>query len=118
MSTNKRIDELDVLKGIGIILMMLDHCFAWGEKVFLHALIQSFHMPLFFIVSGYLWQNKDKTTNFIRHKVNTILVPHFNFAIIYSLVLTLNTNWVLWSIVLYALRRKYWTNRIFREMRR
>lgn len=34
------------------------------------------------------------------------------------LMLTLNTNWELWSIVLYALRRKCWTNRIFREMRR
>ena len=48
----KRIDELDVLKGIAILLMILDHSFGWGPEVYLHKIIQSFHMPLFFIVGG------------------------------------------------------------------
>lgn len=43
--------ELDILKGIGIFLMVFDHV-GWGGAV--HTYIQSFHMPLFFIVSGYL----------------------------------------------------------------
>ena len=82
---NNRIDELDVLKGIGILLMILDHSFGWGQDNYIHSLIQSFHMSLFFIVSGYLWKKKDNTISYIQHKTRTLLFPHFNFAIIYSL---------------------------------
>lgn len=83
---NKRIDEIDVLKGIGILLMILDHCFGWGESVFLHSVIQSFHMPLFFIVSGYLWKPRNELKDYIYHKIKTILVPWINFCVIYAFV--------------------------------
>lgn len=86
MITEKRIGEIDVLKGIGILLMIIDHCFGWGQNVFLHSLIQSFHMPLFFIVSGYLWKEKNQIKDYINHKIKTLLVPHFHFCMIYSLV--------------------------------
>ena len=33
MNEIKRIDELDVLKGIGILLMIFDHCYGWGQEV-------------------------------------------------------------------------------------
>lgn len=79
----KRIDELDVLKGIAILLMILDHAFGWGPEVYLHKIIQSFHMPLFFIVGGYLWKAYDARDYFNR-KIQTILRPHFNFAMFYS----------------------------------
>ena len=83
--SNERIKEIDILKGIGIVLMIWDHCFGWGKDVFIHSVIQSFHMPLFFIVSGYLWK-KPEMKNYIFHKTRTILIPHLNFAIIYSMV--------------------------------
>ncbi len=44
-----RDDAFDVLKGIAIILMILGHC----NVGHLRAFIFSFHMPLFFFVTGY-----------------------------------------------------------------
>lgn len=84
MTSKSRINELDILKGIAILLMILDHCFGWGQKIYIHKVIQSFHMPLFFIVGGYLWKAHDVKGYFVR-KTQTILEVHFNFAVLYSL---------------------------------
>lgn len=45
-----RIDEIDVMRGIGILLVVIGHVFPVGTKT--HAFIYGFHMPLFFIISG------------------------------------------------------------------
>ena len=54
-SIKVRNQEVDILKGIGIFLMVFDHV-GWGSTI--HTLIQSFHMPLFFIASGLLWHSQ------------------------------------------------------------
>lgn len=78
----KRNRELDLLKGIGIFLMVFDHV-GWGEAV--HTYIQSFHMPLFFIVSGYLWKKRSwKDVSKARFK--SLLIPYFVFATIFTIV--------------------------------
>lgn len=46
--------ELDVVKGIGIIIMVIGHThFSDG---FLNHYIYAFHMPLFFVISGMLFR--------------------------------------------------------------
>ncbi len=42
----------DVMKGIGILLVITDHFFNWNHPI-LGRVINSFHMPLFFIIAGY-----------------------------------------------------------------
>ena len=67
MNKTTHIDYLDTLKGIAIILMLVGHCLAWNYEDFLTIIfnekrsdmfwwhvIYSFHMPLFFLISGYL----------------------------------------------------------------
>lgn len=84
----RRIEELDILKGIGIVLMVLDHCMAWGEGVFIHSLIQSFHMPLFFFSSGFLLKKRSLKET-IKSKTGSVLLPHFYFATFYACVFIL-----------------------------
>lgn len=48
--TKERISSIDILKGIGIILVMLGH--ALPHDSFVRTLIYTFHMPLFFWCSG------------------------------------------------------------------
>lgn len=82
-----RLDWIDKAKGIGIILVILGHTFCPPSIQFW---LYSFHMPLFFFLSGYVF--KIKTSNFsdfFKNKVNSLLIPAFfmEFIVIfYSLI--------------------------------
>lgn len=80
----KRSLELDMLKGFGIFLMVFDHV-GWGELV--HTYIQSFHMPLFFLVSGFLWKEGQTTKEVSLKKSNVALKPYAVFALFYFILL-------------------------------
>ena len=60
-SINKRNENIDIIKGIAVILMVYGHCLQYGVNgkidyfnMLCFKIIYSFHMPLFTIVSGYL----------------------------------------------------------------
>lgn len=79
LQMKKRITYFDLAKGIGIILVVLGHM----ENIFewIRIWISSFHMPLFFIISGMLISAKNEIE--IEKKAKGILVPYFWFALIY-----------------------------------
>lgn len=47
-----RDDRIDVMRGIAILLVVLQHSI--GSSNIVGKSILSFHMPLFFVISGYL----------------------------------------------------------------
>lgn len=53
----QRIESFDILKGIGIVLMIIGHLLM-GQGTRLFDFIYSFHMPLFFIVAGYFYKQE------------------------------------------------------------
>ena len=62
----KRIHELDYIRGIAMLMVVMGHVLLFSLKVehtALIALIGICEMPLFFVVSGYL-AHKDKNENF------------------------------------------------------
>jgi fucose 4-O-acetylase-like acetyltransferase len=69
---NGRNIGLDLLKGIGILLMILGHMHLPGR---LTTFIFSFHMPLFFFVSGYLYRDKP-IAEIIQSNAQKILLPY------------------------------------------
>lgn len=78
---NKRVEWIDILKGIGIIYVVIGHA---NNNQMLSRYINSFHMPLFFLISGYLF-NHSKYENiiiFIKKKFKTLILPYCIFAII------------------------------------
>ncbi len=81
---NNRSLEIDLLKGFGIFLMVFDHV-GWGMLV--HTYIQSFHMPLFFIVSGFLWKEGQTTKEVSLKKSKVALKPYVFFALSYYILL-------------------------------
>ena len=77
----KMIHYLDYAKGIAIILVVLGHIFSGGN---IKTYIYSFHMPLFFIISGYLfnYSNVKSFKEFINKKIKAYLIPYVTFSII------------------------------------
>lgn len=57
MDTKKRIHYVDAAKAIAIILVIIGHCYWTIAIPRLGRLIYSFHIPLFFIVSGFFLKN-------------------------------------------------------------
>lgn len=68
---------LDLLKGVGIILMVLGHM---HFNASFERYIFGFHMPLFFVVSGYLYNNKRTLGKTILEKAKSLLIPYFVFG--------------------------------------
>ncbi|MDD3014155.1 MAG: acyltransferase family protein [Candidatus Gastranaerophilales bacterium] len=75
-----RIKWLDIAKGIGIIFVIFAHVLTISPALLNY--IYSFHMPLFFFISGYLFSDtKYKTLkDFSKKKAQTLLVPYFIFS--------------------------------------
>lgn len=75
----ERIDWIDSAKGLGILLVMLGHCYMEGKFTFW---FYSFHMALFFFLSGYTFRVKEKYIYFFVKKIRTLLVPYVFFVVI------------------------------------
>jgi len=73
LDKKKRIGYIDIAKGIGIILMIIGHMPLKNE--YISNFIYCFHMPLFFIISGYLFTYKDNK-ECLKNIVRKLLVPY------------------------------------------
>ena len=80
-----RIQWIDIAKAIAIILMVLGHSRIPNS---LHNFIYSFHMPLFFFLSGWTtsWE-KDSIIAFIYKKINSLIIPFILYSIVVILIL-------------------------------
>lgn len=77
MKTKKRITWIDMAKGYGMIAVILAHL-KIGD---LGLWIYTFHLPLFFLLSGYVFSAKDNFVVFFKKKCRSMLVPYFGLGI-------------------------------------
>ena len=77
-----RLNQYDILKGIGIILVMLGH--AISSTTYLSYFISGFHMPLFFICSGIFYKDVPVWKG-LKKDVKGLLVPWFTFVLVLCL---------------------------------
>lgn len=90
----------DIMKGIGILLVITAHFFSWNHPI-LGRSITSFHMPMFFMVAGYF--SKSFTTwgevgNCIK-KYSRRLLPAFVFTQVCI---------VLWAVLMVVIKGDSW----------
>ena len=93
---NKRITYFDIAKGIGILLVLIGHLqndiiFSYSPYILsLCSWIFSFHMPLFFIISGMLIccrkEEEKDLKEIVRKRFRSIMIPYFWFSLIYIFI--------------------------------
>lgn len=75
-----RIEQLDYIRGLAIILVLLHHSMMPGGDWIL-----AFHMPLLFLLSGYTESLRNRTRTFLPYFKNRLLrlvVPYFLFEFV------------------------------------
>jgi len=81
---SKRIGYIDIARGIGILLVVLGHNDFGYISPFGYKLIYSFHMPLFFFLSGYFLNVSIPFVDFLKKRFNSLLKPYlFTIFLIY-----------------------------------
>lgn len=82
----KRLDYIDIAKGLGMLAIIWGHIMEVGTtNIFVYA----FHIPLFFFISGAVFQ-KDKYKSFkdfAKRRIKTLVIPYFIFSFL---------TWLLW----------------------
>lgn len=77
----QHLDFVDIMRGIGIILVVLGHSIGtMSENV--NTAILSFHMPLFFFISGMFISTKYTPVQFIKNKLYSLLIPQLTLGVI------------------------------------
>lgn len=69
-----RIHWIDQVKGWGILMVAYGHNFPLFEEY-----IYTFHMPLFFLVSG-IFHSKKTTITVLKKRAKQLLIPYFLWA--------------------------------------
>ncbi|GHC30186.1 acyltransferase [Kushneria pakistanensis] len=80
----KKLEWINILKGLGIMMVVYGHMTSgyWRNFFFL------FHMPLFFIIAGYLFRPNADLKAYLGRKSLHLLVPYsFFMALLYAPVL-------------------------------
>lgn len=81
---SQRIGFFDVARGIGILLVVLGHNDFGVISPFLDQFIYSFHVPLFFFLSGYFLNTSIPFLDFFRKRFHSVLKPYlFTIFLIY-----------------------------------
>ncbi|MCR5735352.1 MAG: acyltransferase family protein [Lachnospiraceae bacterium] len=84
----KRIDYFDLARGIGIILVIIGHI--EYMPIEFHTFVISFHMPLFFVISGMLLfinrEAEKELPSFVKKRAHGIMLPYLYFSLIYIVV--------------------------------
>lgn len=89
----KRIEELDFLKSLFIVLMVIFHLSYIGQKYpFAKSVVYTFHMPAFLLISGYLLNVSKSPRAFFRGML-WIFIPYAVMEVGYACVSTLIPVW-------------------------
>lgn len=80
--------QFNILKGLGILLVVIGHVFMHGK---IHNFIYLFHIPLFYFISGYFFKEKyiDNILGFIKKRFLRLYVPYIYWGVLFIALMNL-----------------------------
>lgn len=108
-----RIDWIDMAKGYGMLAVIIAHIVTGP----LHTWIYTFHMPLFFFLSGYVFSKKASFNEFIVKKAKSLILPYFTlgipmvaFKVLYDFIFNnFSVDATIELIKAFVLQKRQWT---------
>lgn len=82
VKTHNRNNTIDIAKGIGILLIVWGHCGGWGILSNLMYIINTFHVPLFFLLSVLFIDTSKPFKVYVKNKASRLLKPYFIYGLI------------------------------------
>ena len=76
---NKRLGYIDVIKGLCMLLVLVDH-----SGIYLPPMLDYVEVPSFFIISGFLYKNTS-FKDILQKKALRLVLPYFFFAFLYAI---------------------------------
>lgn len=86
MPYNSKNNSISIAKAIGIILMVVGHS---GCPTAISKFIYLFHMPLFFVCSGFFFKtitDKPKLLSFYRKRIKGLYMPYIKWSLLFLLL--------------------------------
>ena len=77
ISNSKRLEWLDMAKGYGIIAVVIAHL----GIPYIETWIYTFHIPLFFFLSGYVFKSDLSFKKFIKKRIKGLIIPYLGLGI-------------------------------------
>lgn len=79
MEKDNRTQSVDIVKGILIIMVVVAH----AQTDVLHDIIFTFHMPLFFVISGFLMKReKLLKVGYVLGKIKHLMIPYVVYLVL------------------------------------
>ena len=78
-----RLNYIDTLKGLGIILVLIGHNYNLSHDELAYKWIYGFHMPLFFFLSGFLAKERPFRLE-MKKCMEHLLIPFIFFALVFT----------------------------------
>ena len=72
---SRRIDFVDLTKGVCIILVVIAHVGGAFEQLDTNSMLSCFRMPLYFFISGVFFKSYEGLFGFILRKINKLIIP-------------------------------------------
>lgn len=113
MSSERKL-SFDIMKGIGILMMIACHYVGWNHTTVSHV-INSFHMPMFFLVAGYFSKGHltkaedfNNIARYVRRLLPAFLLTQISISAWYALIAFLHKG--SWDQAIVAFLSVFWAD--------
>ncbi|HEY5222463.1 MAG TPA: acyltransferase family protein [Microbacteriaceae bacterium] len=78
----ERSGAIDAVRVVGVIAVVAGHTLG---TPFVHTLVYSWHVPLFFFLAGYFWSPRSSLTQELAKRTRTLVVPYLTWFVLIAL---------------------------------